>query len=98
MKYNFLRTYEIIIDVGEPTVRYISNFYLEKEEPTFRRDRKRWDLADLNKDDKISKDEFTAFLHPHQFDHMKDLVVAENLFEIDTNKDGYVSPSEFIGT
>lgn len=39
------------------------------------RDERRFKMADQNNDMKATKDEFTAFLHPEEFDHMKDIVV-----------------------
>lgn len=32
-------------------------------------------MADQDKDMKANKEEFTAFLHPEEYDHMKDIVV-----------------------
>lgn len=32
-------------------------------------------MADLDGDMKANKEEFTAFLHPEEYDHMKDIVV-----------------------
>lgn len=39
------------------------------------RDERRFKMADQNKDLKADKEEFTAFLHPEEYDHMKDIVV-----------------------
>ena len=39
------------------------------------RDERRFKMADLNTDGKANKEEFTAFLHPEEYDHMKDIVV-----------------------
>ena len=39
------------------------------------RDERRWNRADKNGDDMLSKQEFTDFLHPEEADHMKDIVV-----------------------
>ena len=39
------------------------------------RDKRKWQAADLDKDGKLSKKEFEAFLHPEEIDHMKDIVV-----------------------
>ena len=47
------------------------------------RDRRRWDLADENKDERLSKEEFSHFLHPEEADHMRDIVVQETLEDID---------------
>lgn len=32
-------------------------------------------MADENNDMQANKEEFTAFLHPEEYDHMKDIVV-----------------------
>lgn len=62
-----------------------------------RRDRRRWERADVDKDDKLTKEELTSFLHPEEIDHMKDIMVEETLEDIDKDKDGKVSLDEYIG-
>ena len=39
------------------------------------RDRRRWDLADEDKDGNLQKTEFANFLHPEDVEHMRDIVV-----------------------
>lgn len=39
------------------------------------RDERRFKMADENNDMQANKEEFTAFLHPEEYDHMKDIVV-----------------------
>lgn len=39
------------------------------------RDERRFKRADLNGDQAADKEEFTSFLHPEEFEHMKDIVV-----------------------
>lgn len=39
------------------------------------RDERRFKMADQGNDLKATKEEFTAFLHPEEYDHMKDIVV-----------------------
>lgn len=39
------------------------------------RDERRFQMADQDNDMKATKEEFTAFLHPEEYDHMKDIVV-----------------------
>jgi hypothetical protein len=39
------------------------------------RDERRFKMSDLDADLKANKEEFTAFLHPEEYDHMKDIVV-----------------------
>lgn len=60
------------------------------------RDERRFKAADLNGDERAERDEFTAFLHPEEFDHMRDIVVLETLEDIDKNEDGYVDEDEYI--
>ncbi|MGH0154917.1 UNVERIFIED_CONTAM: hypothetical protein FKN15_037558 [Acipenser sinensis] len=60
------------------------------------RDERRFKTADLDGDTAASREEFTAFLHPEEFDHMKDIVVLETLEDIDKNGDGHVDEDEYI--
>ncbi|XP_018618667.2 reticulocalbin-1 isoform X2 [Scleropages formosus] len=62
------------------------------------RDERRFKAADLDGDLSATREEFTAFLHPEEFEHMKDIVVLETLEDIDKNGDGYVDEDEYIGT
>ena len=62
-----------------------------------KRDKNRWEYADQNKDGMLTKEEYTAFLHPEEFDHMKGVVVDETLEDIDKDKDGVISLEEYIG-
>ncbi|XP_063978798.1 calumenin [Diachasmimorpha longicaudata] len=62
-----------------------------------KRDRRRWSVADQDGDDALTKEEFTAFLHPEETDHMKDVVVEETLEDIDKDGDGKISLAEYIG-
>ena len=39
------------------------------------RDKKRWDLADGDHDNKLTKQEFSDFLHPEESEHMRPTVV-----------------------
>ena len=49
----------------------------------------------MNNDHKLDELEFGAFMHPEEFDHMRDIVVKETLEEMDTDKDGKVSEREY---
>lgn len=62
----------------------------------YRRDERRWKLADRNADNSLTKDEFMDFLHPEEVEHMRDVVVDETLEDIDKNGDGKVSVEEYI--
>lgn len=62
-----------------------------------KRDRRRWQMADKDEDDSLTKDEFAGFLHPEEIEHMKGIVVVETMEDIDKDKDGKVSLEEYIG-
>jgi len=61
------------------------------------RDNRRWLLADLDHDGELTKEEFQAFLHPEDVDHMRDIVVTETLEDIDKDGDGKINMEEYIG-
>ncbi|KAI3366305.1 hypothetical protein L3Q82_000422 [Scortum barcoo] len=69
------------------------------------RDERRFRVADRNGDLIADKDEFTAFLHPEDHEHMKDIVVQlpvcllsqETMEDIDKNRDGFIDLQEYIG-
>ncbi|XP_062131841.1 calumenin-B [Drosophila sulfurigaster albostrigata] len=61
------------------------------------RDRRRWAVADLDLDDKLTREEFTAFLHPEEHPSMRDLVLQETTDDLDKDKDGKISVDEYIG-
>ena len=77
------------------------SYFLEEDEFEYKemltRDRRRWKMADVDKDNKVTKEEYTAFLHPEEYDHMKDVVVDETLEDIDKDGDGVVSIEEYLG-
>ncbi|XP_070847772.1 calumenin-A [Chaetodon trifascialis] len=61
------------------------------------RDERRFRVADRNGDMIADKEEFTAFLHPEDHEHMKDIVVQETIEDIDKNGDGFIDLQEYIG-
>ncbi|XP_056143299.1 reticulocalbin-3 isoform X2 [Lampris incognitus] len=61
------------------------------------RDDKRFKAADREGDGVATREEFTAFLHPEEFDHMRDIVVQETVNDIDRNGDGKIDLNEYIG-
>ncbi|XP_060945678.1 reticulocalbin-3 isoform X2 [Limanda limanda] len=62
-----------------------------------RRDERRFKTADRDSDGIATREEFTAFLHPEEFDYMKELVVQETVEDIDKNGDGKINLNEYIG-
>ena len=63
-----------------------------------RRDQRRWEKADLDKDNKLTKEELTGFLHPEEINYMQDIMIDETLEDIDKDKDGLISLEEYIGS
>ncbi|KAJ8399964.1 hypothetical protein AAFF_G00406940 [Aldrovandia affinis] len=61
------------------------------------KDERRFKAADGNKDGIATKKEFTAFLHPEEYDHMKNIVVVETIEDIDKDGDGLINLQEYIG-
>ncbi|KAM8974164.1 calumenin isoform 1-T1 [Pelodytes ibericus] len=61
------------------------------------RDERRFKMADKDGDLITDKEEFTAFLHPEEYDYMKDIVVLETMEDIDKNGDGVIDLEEYIG-
>ncbi|XP_068605990.1 reticulocalbin-3 [Brachionichthys hirsutus] len=82
-------------------------FYLDEEfddvedKATYKsmltRDERRFKKADRDGDGIATRQEFTAFLHPEEFDYMKDLVVQETMEDIDKDGDGLIGMDEYIG-
>ena len=61
-------------------------------------DERRWKAADLDHDDKLSDEEFGPFYQPWEYDYMQGIVAQENLEDLDKDRDGRLSPQEFLGT
>ncbi|XP_039881647.1 reticulocalbin-2 isoform X1 [Simochromis diagramma] len=62
-----------------------------------RKERRRFDFADVDGTPGLNVTEFLAFTHPSEVDHMADFAIEDVLSEYDTDKDGFISLSEFIG-
>ncbi|XP_051570555.1 reticulocalbin-1-like isoform X2 [Myxocyprinus asiaticus] len=61
------------------------------------RDERRFKSADRDGDGIATREEFTAFLHPEEFDHMKGIVIQETIEDIDKDGDGQINLQEYIG-
>lgn len=76
---------------------------VEGEKDTFsykamlERDQMRWKVADEDGDNSCTIEEYKAFLHPEEFDRMKDVVLDETLNDMDKDGDGSLSLDEYIG-
>ncbi|KAM4651301.1 reticulocalbin-3 isoform 1-T1 [Discoglossus pictus] len=62
-----------------------------------KRDERRFKHADKDGDMIATREEFTAFLHPEEFDYMKAIVITETIEDIDKNGDGAIDVDEYIG-
>lgn len=62
-----------------------------------RREKQRFDFADADSNAGLNVTEFLAFTHPSEVDHMADFAIEDVLNEYDSDKDGLISLSEFIG-
>merc|ERR1712226_557717 len=54
-------------------------------------------MADVDQSGDLDKQEFSAFLHPEDAEHMRDIVVTETLEDIDKDGDGMINVDEYIG-
>ncbi|XP_077452728.1 calumenin-B [Stigmatopora argus] len=61
------------------------------------RDERRFNMADMDGDKLANREEFTAFLHPEEFEHLREIVVLETMEDIDKNRDGLIDIDEYIG-
>ena len=61
------------------------------------RDERRFKQADEKNKGYLDKDDLTAFLHPEEYDHMKEMVILETIEDIDKDQDGKISLAEYIG-
>nr|XP_020469582.1 reticulocalbin-2 [Monopterus albus] len=61
------------------------------------KERRRFDFADVDGTPGLNVTEFLAFSHPSEVDHMADFAIEDVLSEYDTDKDEFISLSEFIG-
>ena len=62
-------------DVDPETLRQLRELEL--------RDRRRWTVADGNKDLQLNKEEFSAFIHPEHFSHMYSVNRDETMSDLD---------------
>ena len=58
---------------------------------------RRWKAADLDQDGKLMREEYAAMYYPWEHKHMHDTVAQENLEDMDKDKDGLLSPQEYLG-
>ncbi|CAI9611350.1 unnamed protein product, partial [Staurois parvus] len=68
----------------------------ERYRQMMKRDERRFKQADKDGDLICTREEFTAFLHPEEFDYMRDIVVTETIEDIDKNGDMLVDVNEYL--
>lgn len=57
----------------------------------------KFETADVNKDDSLDREEFVAFYHPYNYEHMHNIELQRVMNDHDKNKDGLLSLEEFLG-
>lgn len=60
-------------------------------------EQRKFEVADINKDGMLDRDEFVAFYHPYSYEHMHIVELERVMNEHDKNKDGFLSLEEFVG-
>lgn len=60
-------------------------------------DKRKYQAADSDHDNILTKDEYSAYLHPSEYRRMHEVAAEEILKGIDKDKDGYLSLEEYIG-
>lgn len=84
------RTYGVEEEVSSDPERQAQYVKMKRD------DERRWNAADMNFDNKLNLDEFAAFLHPQDYPRMRNVVIDETLDSVDSDKDGYISPEEYL--
>jgi len=75
-------------DVDPDTLRQLRELEL--------RDRRRWTVADGDKNLQLNKEEFSAFIHPEHFSHMYSVNRDETMADLDQDGDGQLTLAEFV--
>jgi len=60
------------------------------------RDKRRWNVADRDKNLVLSKAEFQGFIHPETVPYMKDIVLEETMADLDKDGDMKIGLPEFV--
>jgi len=60
------------------------------------RDRRRWTVADRNKNLWLSKEEFAGFIHPEHEPYMADILISETMADFDQDGDGKLDLAEYV--
>ncbi|EUB65028.1 Calumenin-B [Echinococcus granulosus] len=84
------RTYGVEDEISSDPERQAQYIKMKRD------DERRWNAADMNFDNKLSLDEYSAFLHPQDYPRMRNVVIEETLGSVDTDHDGYISIEEYL--
>ncbi|KAL5961911.1 Calumenin-B [Taenia solium] len=84
------RTYGVEDEISSDPERQAQYIKMKRD------DERRWNAADMNFDNKLSLDEYSAFLHPQDYPRMRNVVIEETLSSVDTDHDGYISIEEYL--
>ncbi|KAG7247782.1 hypothetical protein CRUP_006089 [Coryphaenoides rupestris] len=76
-------------DLNDPEQESIRYLHLKEK--------RRFDVADIDDTAGLNLTEFLAFTHPSEVDHMADFTIEDVLREFDRDGDGLISLTEFIG-
>lgn len=68
----------------------------DEMEPVHKAIRKKFDIADADKDGRLSKAEFGVFVHPDRHVEMLEHLVQDQLLRYDKDKDGRISSEEYM--
>lgn len=74
----------------------LDNEDLEDFNKVVAEDHEKFKVADLNKDDVLDVEEYRAFTHPYDYEHMHEIELSRTQSDYDQDKDGFVSKEEFI--
>lgn len=60
-------------------------------------EKRKFEAADVNNDGFLERDEFIAFYHPYNYEHMHQIELQRVMKDHDKNNDGLLSLEEFLG-
>ncbi|CAF0758278.1 unnamed protein product [Brachionus calyciflorus] len=89
---NTIGAHETWSEEEKTTRKELYQAYLKMME----RDKKRFKAADIDNDGKLSRAEYSDFIHPEESKTMRNLVIDETIEDLDKNGDGVISFEEFV--
>ncbi|XP_052775237.1 calumenin-like isoform X1 [Mya arenaria] len=93
LKGHFAYTPEDIKEMRKNGRDDIQTFLLTVDE-----EERKFKAADMNKDGILTREEFVAFYHPYNYEHMHIIELQRVMREHDKNKDGFLSLEEYLGS